>query len=71
MSIMACWVSIGGNSSDFILQLCRHNATLHRTVLDLPMAREIGIEHVLRLNTAYVNKYGWHADVLVPLATER
>ena len=25
----------------------------------------------LGLNTAYVNKYGWHADVLVPLATER
>ena len=24
----------------------------------------------LGLNTAYVNKYGWHADVLAPLATE-
>ncbi len=25
----------------------------------------------LGLNTAYVNKYGWHADVLVPFAKER
>jgi MoaA/NifB/PqqE/SkfB family radical SAM enzyme len=25
----------------------------------------------LGLNTAYVNKYGWHAEVLVPFATER
>lgn len=30
-----------------------------------------GARSCLGLNTAYVNKFGWHADVLVPFATER
>ncbi|HVC84594.1 MAG TPA: radical SAM protein [Solirubrobacteraceae bacterium] len=30
-----------------------------------------GARRCLGLNTAYVNKYGWHADVLVPFAQER
>jgi MoaA/NifB/PqqE/SkfB family radical SAM enzyme len=28
-------------------------------------------QRCLGLNSAYVNKYGWHADLLVPLAVER
>jgi hypothetical protein len=67
---MAWWVFIGGNSGEIIVHLCCHNAALHCTMLDMPVACEVGIEHVLGLNTAHVNKYGWHADVLVPLATE-
>ena len=30
-----------------------------------------GSKRCLGLNTAYVRKYGWHADVLVPFPTER
>lgn len=30
-----------------------------------------GSRRCLGLNTAYVNKYGWHADILVPLPPER
>ena len=30
-----------------------------------------GASQCLGLNTAYVNKYGWHADVLVPFPRER
>ncbi len=30
-----------------------------------------GAQRCLGLNTAYVNKYGWHADVLVPFPRER
>lgn len=40
-------LDIGGNSGEFILQLCRRNAGLHGTVLDLPLVCEIGMEHVL------------------------
>jgi SAM-dependent methyltransferase len=40
-------IDIGGNSGEFILQLCRRNAALHGTVFDLPLVCEIGMEHVL------------------------
>jgi len=40
-------LDIGGNSGEFILQLCRHNPDLHGTVFDLPLVCEIGTEHVL------------------------
>jgi SAM-dependent methyltransferase len=40
-------LDIGGNSGEFVLQLCRHHAGLHGTVLDLPLVCEIGMEHVL------------------------
>ena len=40
-------LDIGGNSGEFILQLCRKFPELHGTVLDLPLVCEIGMEHVL------------------------
>lgn len=40
-------LDVGGNSGEFILQLCRRHAALHGTVLDLPLVCEIGMEHVL------------------------
>jgi SAM-dependent methyltransferase len=40
-------LDIGGNSGEFVLQLCRRHAGLHGTVLDLPLVCEIGMEHVL------------------------
>ena len=40
-------LDIGGNSGEFILQLCRRYPELHGTVLDLPLVCEIGMEHVL------------------------
>lgn len=40
-------LDVGGNSGEFILQLCRRYPALHGTVLDLPLVCEIGMEHVL------------------------
>jgi hypothetical protein len=40
-------LDVGGNSGEFVLQLCRRNSSLEGTVLDLPLVCEIGMEHVL------------------------
>jgi hypothetical protein len=40
-------LDIGGNSGEFVLQLCRRHPALRGTVLDLPLVCEIGMEHVL------------------------
>ena len=40
-------LDIGGNSGEFVLQLCRRHPELRGTVLDLPLVCEIGMEHVL------------------------
>lgn len=37
----------GGNSGEFVLQLCRRHPALLGTVFDLPLVCEIGMEHVL------------------------
>ena len=40
-------LDVGGNSGEFLLQLCRRHAELSGTVLDLPLVCEIGLEHLL------------------------
>ena len=40
-------LDVGGNSGEFVLQLCRRHAELQATVFDLPLVCEIGLEHVL------------------------
>jgi len=40
-------LDVGGNSGEFLLQLCRRHAELAGTVFDLPLVCEIGMEHVL------------------------
>ena len=40
-------LDVGGNSGEFLLQLCRRHAGLSGTVLDLPLVCEIGLEHVM------------------------
>jgi SAM-dependent methyltransferase len=40
-------LDIGGNSGEFLLQLCRRHPQLGGTVLDLPLVCEIGMEHLL------------------------
>ena len=40
-------LDVGGNSGEFLLQLCRRHPGLRGTVLDLPVVCEIGMEHVL------------------------
>lgn len=40
-------LDVGGNSGEFILQLCRHNPALRGTVFDLPLVCEVGMEHLL------------------------
>lgn len=40
-------LDIGGNSGEFVLQLCRKNPDLQATVMDLPLVCDIGQEHVL------------------------
>jgi len=40
-------LDVGGNSGEFLLQICRREAGLQGTVLDLPLVCEIGLEHVL------------------------
>jgi SAM-dependent methyltransferase len=40
-------LDIGGNSGEFVLQVCRKHPELRATVLDLPLVCDIGQEHVL------------------------
>lgn len=40
-------LDVGGNSGEFLLQLCRRHSGLTGTVLDLPLVCEIGLEHVM------------------------
>jgi SAM-dependent methyltransferase len=40
-------LDVGGNSGEFVLQLCRRHPELRGAVLDLPLVCEIGMEHVL------------------------
>jgi len=40
-------LDIGGNSGEFVLQLCRKHPQLRATVMDLPLVCDIGQEHVL------------------------
>ncbi len=40
-------LDVGGNSGEFLLQLCRRHAALAGTVFDLPLVCEIGLEHLL------------------------
>lgn len=40
-------LDIGGNSGEFVLQVCRKNPGLRATVMDLPLVCEIGQDHVL------------------------
>ena len=40
-------LDVGGNSGEFLLQLCRRHAELAGTVFDLPLVCDIGMEHVL------------------------
>jgi len=40
-------LDVGGNSGEFLLQLCRRHPQLSGTVLDLPLVCEIGLEHVM------------------------
>jgi SAM-dependent methyltransferase len=39
-------LDVGGNSGEFLLQLCRRHAGLRGTVFDLPVVCEVGREHV-------------------------
>jgi SAM-dependent methyltransferase len=40
-------LDVGGNSGEFLLQVCRRHAELHGTVIDLPLVCDVGMEHVL------------------------
>jgi SAM-dependent methyltransferase len=40
-------LDVGGNSGEFLLQLCRRHPKLSGSVFDLPLVCEIGMEHVL------------------------
>ena len=40
-------LDVGGNSGEFLLQVCRRHPALGGTVLDLPLVCEIGLEHIL------------------------
>ncbi len=40
-------LDVGGNSGEFLLQLCRRHPRLAGTVFDLPLVCEIGMEHLL------------------------
>ena len=40
-------LDVGGNSGEFVLQLCRRHPALVATVFDLPLVCDIGLEHVL------------------------
>ena len=41
-------LDVGGNSGEFVLQICRRHPRIHATVFDLPMVCRIGREHVGR-----------------------
>jgi len=40
-------LDVGGNSGEFVLQVCRRHSEIQGTVFDLPLVCEIGMEHVL------------------------
>ncbi len=40
-------LDVGGNSGEFVLQLCRRHPQLRGTVFDLPLVCDLGQEHVL------------------------
>ena len=40
-------LDVGGNSGEFVLQLCRRHPHLRASVFDLPLVCEIGMEHIL------------------------
>ncbi len=40
-------LDVGGNSGEFVLQLCRRHPELQATVFDLPLVCEVGLEHLL------------------------
>ncbi len=39
-------LDVGGNSGEFVLQICRKNPAILATVFDLPLVCEIGLEHI-------------------------
>jgi SAM-dependent methyltransferase len=39
-------LDVGGNSGEFVLQICRAYPEIHATVFDLPLVCEIGMEHI-------------------------
>ncbi len=39
-------MDIGGNSGEFVLNICRHAPELQATVFDLPVVCRVGLEHV-------------------------
>jgi hypothetical protein len=41
-----CMLDIGGNSGEFVLQICRHQPELRALVLDLPVVCQVGQRHV-------------------------
>jgi hypothetical protein len=40
-------LDVGGNSGEFLLQVCRRHSELQGTVIDLPLVCDVGMEHVL------------------------
>jgi len=46
-STVSNMLDIGGNSGEFVLQLCKKHPNLRATVMDLPLVCDIGQEHVL------------------------
>ena len=40
-------LDVGGNSGEFLLQLCRRQPQLAGTVFDLPLVCDVGLEHLL------------------------
>jgi ubiquinone/menaquinone biosynthesis C-methylase UbiE len=39
-------LDVGGNSGEFVLQICKNHPKVYATVLDLPLVCDIGLEHV-------------------------
>ena len=39
-------LDIGGNSGEFVLQICKNFPGIHASVFDLPLVCDIGIEHI-------------------------
>jgi SAM-dependent methyltransferase len=52
-------LDIGGNSGEFVLQICKAHRELHAVVYDLPLVCEIGREHVSR--EPEVGRIAFHA----------
>jgi SAM-dependent methyltransferase len=40
------FLDIGGNSGEFVLQICRRNPLIRGTVFDLPVVCEVGTDHI-------------------------